>query len=316
MLVYALVFIASISLLVLAGKWLVDGLIKMAAFLKVREFIIAFFIVAVAGSMPNFFFGIISALKGVPQLAFGDTIGGNLADLTVIVALSVIFSKGLPARSKMVQSSAIFTAIIAVLPILLIFDGVLSRSDGMVLIFSFVFYAFWLFSKKDRFSKSYNGSKTPIEGLKGFFKGFGKVLMAVGIILLASKGMVEVGSYLAFNLNIPLVLVGMLIVGLGNCFPEAYFTVISARKGENWMLLGDLMGVVIVASTLVLGTVALICPIVIESFSPYFVARVFLILAALFFLVFVRTDRKITKKEGLFLLSLYILFVIIEVLIK
>ena len=125
MLTYVLIFIASISLLVLAGKWLVDGLIKMAAFLKVREFIIAFFIVAVAGSMPNFFFGVISALEGVPQLAFGDAIGGNLADLTVIVALSVIFGKGLPARSKMVQSSAIFTSIVAVLPILLIFDGVL-----------------------------------------------------------------------------------------------------------------------------------------------------------------------------------------------
>ena len=310
---YILLFLFSCFLLFWSGKWLVDGLVKMACFLKLREFVIAFFIVAIAGSAPNFFFGILSALKGVPEFSFGDTIGGNLIDLTVIIALSVLFSKGIPARSKMVQSSAVFTFIIALLPLFLIFDGVLSRGDGAVLISAFIFYAFWLFSKKERFSKSYNRNS---QGLKSFFNGLGKVIFGIIVLLAASKGMVESASYFTETFHFSLVFVGMFIIAIGNAFPEAYFTILSARKNQNWMLLGDLMGVVIVASTLVLGTVAIICPIQIGSFSPYAIARFFLIMAALFFLIFVRTDRKITKKEGLFLLMVYIAFVMAEIIMR
>jgi len=78
------------------------------------------------------------------------------------------------------------------------------------------------------------------------------------------------------------------------------------------MILGDLMGSVIVPSTLVLGMVALIFPIKIVDFSPFAIARVFLILSALFFLICVRSDSKISKREAIVLLSLYILFVISE----
>jgi len=65
---------------------------------------------------------------------------------------------------------------------------------------------------------------------------------------------------------------------------------------------------------LVLGIVALICPIEVEDFSPFAIARLFLIITAMFFLFFVRTERKITIKEALFLFGLYVIFFLIEVL--
>jgi len=95
-----------------------------------------------------------------------------------------------------------------------------------------------------------------------------------------------------------------------------YFSIVSAKKGEGWLVLGDLMGSVITAATLVLGIVALISPIHIVDFSPFAIARVFLVLAAVSFLVFVRTGQKITRKEAIFLLFLYIAFLISEILIK
>jgi Ca2+/Na+ antiporter len=107
--------------------------------------------------------------------------------------------------------------------------------------------------------------------------------------------------------------VGILVVGLGNAIPETYFAIIAARKARNWMILGDLMGSVIVATTLVLGIVALIHPIEIVNFSPFAIARFFLIISAMFFLFFVRTERKITTKEALCLLGLYITFVLVEI---
>ena len=296
---------------------MVRGLMKIARFLNWREFVVAFIVMAFAASLPNLFVGLSSAFHKIPQLSFGDIVGGNLVDLTIVVALAALIVRGLPAESRMVQTSSIFTIIIAILPLLLILDGKLGRGDGILLILTFFFYIFWLFSKKERFTKVYDGKKEPIvKGFKIFLKDLGKIILGIILLLLAAEGIVRSASFFAQSFNLPLALIGILIVGLGNALPETYFVIVSAKKGQTWMILGNLMGSVIVPATLVLGIVALICPIEIVDFSPFVIARFFLIISALFFLFFVRTDRKITKKEALFLLGIYILFVAVEILTK
>jgi len=317
MLFYIFIFIGSCALLFWSGKWLIEVLIRMAKFLEWREFVVAFIIIAIAASIPNFFVGITSAFHGIPQLSFGDVVGGNLVDLTLAVALATLFAKGLPAESRMVQTSAIFTMFVAILPLLLILDGTLGRGDGILLISVFFFYLFWLFSKKERFTKVYGSKKNSvIKQFRVFIKDLGRLILGVALLLLAAEGIVRSALFFSQSLDLSLALVGILIVGLGNAIPETYFAVIAARKVKNWMILGDLMGSVIMASTLVLGIVALIYPIEIPDFSPYAVARFFLIISAMFFLFFVRTDRKITKKEALFLFLIYITFVTVEILTK
>jgi len=314
---YIFIFLMSCILLYFSGQWVVGGLTRMAKFLGWREFIVAFIVMALAASLPNLFVGISSALHKIPELSFGDVVGGNVIDLTVAVALAALIAKGLPAESRLVQTSSIFTIAIAILPLLLILDGKLGRGDGIILILVFVFYIFWLFSKKERFTKIYNGKKTPIiNGFRVFMKDLGKVILGIIILLIAAEGIVRAASFFAQSFNLPLALIGILIVGLGNSIPETYFAIVAARKGQTWMILGDLMGSIIVPATLVLGIVALICPIKIVDFSPFAIARFFLIISAIFFFLTVRTDRKITKKEALFLLGLYIIFVLVEILTR
>ncbi len=335
---YVLIFIISCFLLFWSGSRLVKGLMKMAKFLGWREFVVAFFVMAVAGSAPNLFIGINSALRGIPQLSFGEIVGGNVADLTLAVALAVLIGgSALPVRSRMVQTSTIFTAAIAVLPLILILDGVLGRVDALILLSAFAFYIFWLFSKKERFQRVYVNNKHNKENkkensaikheprdwktieygifrqFKNFFKAFGKVIIALLLLLVASEGIVRSAQAFSSALGVTLPVVGILIVGLGNALPETYFAILSARKKRTWMILGNLMGAIIICATFVLGVVALIHPIEITDFSPFAIARVFLIISALFFLVFVRTDRKITKKEAWFLLLIYVTFVVAEV---
>ena len=314
---YIIIFIVSLILLFGAGKILIGSLTRMGKYLKWREFVLAFIIIAIAASLSNLFVGITSALHGIPELSFGDIVGGNIIDLTIAVALAAFFARGLPAESKMVQTSAVFTMIIAFLPLLLILDGRLGRVDGVLLILVFFFYIYWLFSKKERFSKTYDGEEIPIfKGFKGFVKDLVKLILGLGLILLSAQGIVRSAIYFSEAMDLPLALVGILIVGLGNAIPETYFAVMAARKAKNWMILGDLMGSVIVASTMVLGIVALIAPIEIADFSPFALARFFLIIAAIFFLFFVRTDKKITPKEAIFLLGIYITFVLVEIFSK
>jgi len=315
---YIFIFIICCVLLYFSGEWVVGGLTRIARFLDWREFVVAFFVMAFAASLPNLFIGITSAFKGIPQLFFGDVAGNNLVAMTLAVALAVLFAKGgISAESRTIQTTSIFTIAAAILPLVLILDGNLSRIDGSLLIFFFLFYCSWLFSKKERFTKIYNEHKIQIvKEFKVFIKDLGKIILGIILLIVSAQGIVASSQFFAQNFAIPIILIGVLITGLGSALPEIYFAIASARKGETWMILGDLMGAVIIPATLVLGIVALICPIEISDFSPFAIARFFLIIAAVFFLFFVQTGRKITRKEALFLLGIYITFVLVEILTK
>ncbi len=318
---YTLVFIISCFILYFSGNWLIDGLKRMGRFLRWREFIVAFFVMAFAASLPNLFVGISSALHKIPQLSFGDIVGGNLIDLTLAVALAVLIGKNaIPTKGKILERSALFTTFVAILPLLLIWDGVLGRGDGLILLSVFVFYIFWLVLNKERF-REFSGDEEKqvlniLKEFRIFIKDLGLIVLSFVLLLLAAEGIVQSAKFFAVSLNISLPIIGILIVALGNTLPEIRFAVASAKAGKTEMILGNLMGAVIIPATLVLGTVALIHPIVIPDFTPFAIARIFLIISAIVFYIFTRTHRKITAKEAVFLLSIYALFVLIEIWIR
>ncbi len=310
-----IIFVVSCCLLSWLSSRLVKSLVQIARYLQWREFIIAFFVMAFAASLPDLFIDVNAALQHKPLLALGDILGGNLVDLTLVLAIAVFFSKkSLSAESEMVQTSAFFTTAIAVLPLLLILDGRLSRIDGVILIAAFFLYSGWLFSKSQHFKKVYKKTKeSAVVGFKTFLWNILKIIVLIGLLLAASQAVITSAQFFSNSFGISLALVGILIVGLGNSFPDLYFSIISARKNENWLVLGELMGSVIICATLVLGLVALCFPFDIIDFAPFFTARIILIAAAVLSFIFIKTGRKITKKEGLVLLFLYIIFLIIEI---
>lgn len=318
---YCLIFIISCYALYFSGNWLVDGLKRIGKFLRWREFIIAFMVMALASSLPNLFVGISSALHKIPQLSFGDIVGGNLIDLTLAVSLAVLIGGNvIPTKGRILERSALFTTFVAILPLLLIWDGILGRGDGLILLSVFVFYIFWLAFNKERF-KEFSGDEDKnmpgiLKKFKVFIKDLGLVILSIFILLLAAEGIVQSAKFFAIALNISLPIIGILIVGLGNTLPEMRFAVASAKAGKTEMILGNLMGSVIIPATLVLGTVALICPIIVPNFTLFAIARIFLIISAIVFYIFTRRHGKITKKEAIVLFLLYIAFVVIEIWVK
>ena len=315
MILYIFIFIVSCFLLGLAGKWLIGALSRVALILSLKEFVVAFFIMAVGTTIPNLMIGIVSALNKVPELSFGDVVGANIFDLSVVMGLAAIISKaGLSSYSKTVQGTSIFAVIIAVLPLLLVLDGILSRVDGILLLLSFVIYSAWLFSKKERFTKKYDGSHQKL-GITNFLKDL--AIIAAGIILLLAggEGIVKSAIYFSEVMNMPLGLIGIFIVAIGTCLPEAFFCLHAAKEGKDWMIFGNLMGNVIITATLVLGIVSLIQPINISNISYFAIARFFLLATVIFFFIFLRTGHRITRKEGIFLLGIYIAFIIAEIML-
>ena len=309
---YTFVFIISFCLLAFSGTLVVNSLIGIARQLKWREFVVGFFIMAIATSAPNLFVGINAALRGIPQLSFGDVVGGNVVDLTLAIALAALIGNGIPAKSKMVQTSSVFTILIAVLPLLLSLDGKLGRIDGLILILAFLIYAVWLFATEDRFHKVYRKKQENEKPWKSILLLF----LSTILLIIGSQGVINSSLFFTKALGIPIGIIGILIVGLGNALPEIYFGIVSAKKGESWLVLGNLMGTVINCTTLVLGIVVLISPITIADFSPYLIARIFLMISAVFFLIFIKSDKKITRREAYILLGVYIAFLVSEIFLK
>jgi cation:H+ antiporter len=204
------------------------------------------------------------------------------------------------------------TASAALLPLILISDGALSRSDGLVLILFFVVYVAWLFSRNDNFSKIYEEDETvpAKQGKKEALAASIKVVIGITLLAIAAQAVVYAANLIGVALGLPLMAIGVLVVGTAGALPEIYFTILSARKGDTGMLLGNLMGAVISPATLVLGVVAIIEPIQNANLEFPALGRIFLAFVALYFLYASYTSKTITTREGYALLVVYALFVI------
>jgi cation:H+ antiporter len=308
---YIFIFIVSCSVFYFSGSWIIKGVTKISYKFGWREFVLAFLVMAFTASLPNFFVGISSALRGVSELSFGDVIGGNLVALTIAAPLALIFSlkKEIVANSRTVQWSLFFTLGAAILPSILILNGVLTRFDGVILISFFIAYLIWLFQKRERFMLDRDLQPTVSESEKKLNKvDVLKVITGIVFIVIAAQGIVLSATYFAEGFGFSLLLIGVLVVGVGNALPQIYFATTASHKGDNWMLLGSIMGSVVIPSTLVLGLVSIISPVIVDSVDVAMVGRTFLVIAAIVFFFSLKTSQKLVIREAFLLLSIYVAF--------
>ncbi len=313
-----LIFLISSILMIFAGKWVINAISSIARFLQLKEFVVAFFALSLGAVAPEFFIGVFSALHGIPELSLGNIIGQNVLLLSLAVAVSAFLLKGgIKIESRTVKTGSIFAVVASILPLILLLDGELSRADGIILILAFVTFGVWLFSKKEYFTKVYNDNEAPAELIKGF-KEVSRVflLLIIGLIfiVISAEGIITASLSFSSILGLSIPFVGLLIVALGTGLPEIYISARLALQGQSWMILGGLLGAVAMSSTLVLGIVVLIEPIFLNvSELPHLaLARVFLLICSLLFLIFTRTGKTLSNREALILLALYILFVVLS----
>ncbi len=317
---YIIIFIASCFILAFTAKIMINALDRIAKFLGWREFVVAFFTISLGAVAPEFFIGLGSAFHRVPELSFANIIGQNILLFSFTVGLcAIVLKNGLDVESRTVRGTCSFAVLTALLPFFLILDGKLSRIDGLILLSLFVFFIFWLFSKRERFTRVYNGQEGPlIKRFNSFLKDSLIFFIGFLLIILSAEGIIKSSLVFSETINITLTVVGLLIVAVGVGLPETFFALMLAKKGQSWMILGGIMGAIAISSTLVLGTVALISPIHIDigENMPLLISRVFLVVSALLFLFFARTKSRISTREGIILLSVYAAFLIIVILIK
>ena len=319
MLFYSILFLVSCLLLIASGGWLIRSLSGISEFLGLKEFTVAFLLMSLATATPELFIGIGSALNGISELSLGNILGQNIIHFTVAIFICVLIRGSFSVRSKTTRITAFFSSFMAIFPLLLILDGSLSRVDGFILIGLFVFYMAWMVKKGRRFDNEYDISTTDnhlsfLKKTELLLKNIGLFILGAGLLILASQGIVSSATFFAKSLDMPLILIGILIVSLGTALPEIYFSAYSAKKGDSEIMAGNLLGSTVVSTSLVLGLVSIISPITgIELFS-YFTSRLALFISVILFIYFMLSGRKISRKESWALLGIYIVFVSLQIL--
>ncbi len=307
---YFLYFLIACVFLAFSGNMVVKSLSQIAKHYQMKEFVLGFVLVAFSTSIPELFVGIFSALKQISAISLGDVIGANIVDLTIVIGTAALLGKQVRVEKEINRKDILYTTMIAFLPILLFLDQELSRIDGVLLLVVFAWYIIRLI--RDR--KHFKSLKDGISQMQILIQVMIFIVSLI-ILLISARFVVDIASQIAIELLLPEILVGLVIVGIGTTLPELSFETNSVRKGFSGMALGDLLGSVVMNSSLVLGLAAVIYPIR-ASFLPFLIGAFFLMLIIGVFAIFAKTQAKITRKEGILLLLLYVLFVITSILLR
>jgi cation:H+ antiporter len=298
-------FIIFSIILIKAASLAVKHVINLARIFHISEFVTAFLIAGFVSILPEFFVGINSAIGGVPHVGIGTLIGNNIVDLTLVVGIVAILGKAIPAQRTNKVSSPGFLVALA-LPLGLMLDGNLSRLDGFLLIMSAAVYFTWMlynqpFHEKNK--KNVNG-KEIIPDLVQF-------IIMVALMFVSSHFVVTSGVAVADLIGFPEILAGLILISIGAALPELTFSIQALMARHKSVAMGDILGNVVLDSTFSIGAMALLVPFDIQL-GVIGIAAVFMVFAALMVTTFFDSERQLTRRDGIALIGLYIVFVVVQ----
>jgi len=284
-------------------------------------FLISALFLAIATSLPELFVGITSGLSNISSLSFGNVAGANIANITLVGGVAAFLAGKVKINPALVSREIMIAGIAGVLPFILIFiDNGLNRVDGLILILCYVAYSLSFF--KDRFAHIVSSLKEP-----GFFYKFFRklnhidadksketlrLIAGVIVLLFSSNILVSLAKNLAGEIGVPVFLIGLVILSVGTTLPELVFSIRSLKDGEATIFLGNLLGSIIINSTLIIGIAAFLSPIETFPVKDYLYAFVTFILIFSIFWMFLKSKLSLSRKEGFVLILIYITFVVLE----
>ncbi|OGI66322.1 hypothetical protein A3A95_01665 [Candidatus Nomurabacteria bacterium RIFCSPLOWO2_01_FULL_39_18] len=277
---------------------------RLAMGFHLSKYTVGFIIVAVISILPETFIAINSAIAGVPSFGLGMLFGSNIADLTLIFAILVLYAgRSLRVESKILKNHTVFPFLL-LLPLILGLDGYFSRLEGVALIVAGgIFYFVTLRSGR-------NGEPAPRDKT-GRYESLCMLLISMVVLLVGAHFTVTSASSLANNLGINPILIGMLVVGLGTTMPELFFSLKSIKREDDSLAIGDLLGTVLADATIVVGILALMNPFAFPQKIIYITGS-FMVVASFVLFRFMRSGRTLTRQEVFLLFVFWLVFALVE----
>ena len=308
-LINLLKLIAGIVFLVKGADIFISGALGIARRIGVPDFVIGLTLIAFGTSLPELMVNIKASLEGATEITLGNVVGSNIANILLILGIAGIIRPLSIHRTFVKKEIPLNFLSILVLFAMIgdrFLDGtaeaLVSRSEGLVLITTFIGYLYFLaaFMEKEEINE---------EELKmGYLKGFAYVILGLAGLILGSRWSVEGGIGMALILGVSQALIGLFLIAVGTSLPELITSAVAAYRGNSDIALGNVAGSNIFNISLVLGTSSLINPIVVPD--RILKDIILLVIATTILLISNYTGRKYTvsRLEATIFLTVYIFY--------
>lgn len=312
-----LFFFLGLGLLLLGANYLVDSSVAIAQRAKISNFIIGLTIVGIGTSAPELFVSIQSALTGHGDIAMGNVLGSNIANVFLIMGVTATI---LPFEINREQSRRDIPIgiIVALLVFLLANDAIIpgitensmSRIDGAMLLVFFVIYMAVVILKKgekpkEAIAEADEETKSSLAG-KNVYLLWGIAAASLAALLWGGNMFLDSAKSLAKAWGMSEAVISITIVAVGTSLPELITAVIAACKKNPQLALGNVIGSNVFNLLMILGVSSCIDPYQLESINMVDYGMAILAAVLMWIVVFTFGKKKFDRIEGVLFLLIYI----------
>ncbi len=297
----------SLGVLFLVGgaELLTHHCIVLARRLGIRPIIIGLTIIAFGTSAPEFFVTVIANMRGESDLAVGNIIGSNIANIGLILGLSATVRPFvIPVRIMRVEVP--FLVVSVILIGIAAWQGMLSRPAAVILLFSFGAYLYFLMDSGTSCTLASDKEESKADPPRYLMRSV-LILVSFAGLVIGSHLLIEGAASIARFFNCPELIIGLSLTAVGTSLPELASTISALRRNETGLVIGNVLGSNFANTCGILGFAALMKPVPI---SPHVLLTDFPAMAA-FSLALIPIFRKgyISRLEGIMLLGAYAAYV-------
>lgn len=315
MIEYILFFIG-IALLIKGADFLVDGASSLAARMHIPTIIIGLTIVAFGTTAPELVVNVMAALKGTPQVGFGNIIGSNIANILLVLGVTALI---FPIK---VERTAIWKEIpVALLAVIVLFIvsnyviidkidmNTITRASGLILLCFFgifIYYSIEVFrqNKKKLEKREIGVEHRPTIPIALMIIG-GLVALFIG-----GKWTVDGAVFIAQQVGLSQFLISATVIAIGTSLPELATGITAARKQQTGIAVGNVAGANIYNIFWILGITALIAPVAVPSFINTDIMIMGAATLLLLAFIFIGKHREIERWQGGIFIGLYVAYIV------
>ncbi len=293
-----LLLLVGFVLLIKGADIFVDGSSAIATLMKIPQFIIGLTIVSFGTSAPEAAVSISAGISGSNEISIGNVIGSNIFNLLMVVGVCSIISN-MNVEKAIKKFDFPFSIALVILTVLLCaFDNRLDRLDGIILIAVFAFYMFKTIrtALKNKVQEEAAKKMSPIKSV---------IFIVLGLFAVVFGGdlVVDNAVIIAGKLGMSETLIALTIVAMGTSLPELVTSIVAAKKGENGLALGNVVGSNIFNFLFVLAASVTISPIAVKMSS--IIDMCILVVVSIVMLVMILKDNKYTRPNGIIAVAMY-----------
>lgn len=311
-----LLLVCGFVLLIKGADLFVDGASSTAQNFKVSKMLIGLTIIAFGTSAPEFAVSMQALSRGSTDMVLGNVIGSNILNILLILGVAAVIHP-IKIRDNTVEKELPLCLLISTLVVVIFLDvklanGIvnqITRSDAFVILLFFTVFIYYLITLVRQ--KKKEDDEKPKNKL-----GKSLLLVAFGLagIIFGSNMVVNNASGIASKLGLSERIIALTIIAFGTSLPELVTTIVSSKKGEQDLLLGNIIGSNIFNICVVLGIpVAIFGTITPNSFN--IIDLVLLIVSSFLLFIFSETKRTITRIEGFLMIIVFIIYYLVVFII-